>query len=86
MEPVIKMMRNIMNNNIEAVLKMTSALGITLDSKEREYSGKTLVRTVFMKWLNAADIISEMVIKKLPSPKVAQQYRTSTLYEGPQDD
>jgi elongation factor 2 len=36
-----------------------------------------------MKWLNAGDVLMEMIVKKLPSPKVAQSYRTSFLYEGP---
>jgi elongation factor 2 len=36
------------------------------------------------KWLDAADALLEMIIVHLPSPKKAQQYRTSYLYEGPQ--
>jgi elongation factor 2 len=39
-----------------------------------------------MKWLNAADTLLEMIVTKLPSPVVAQRYRTAYLYEGPQDD
>jgi len=38
------------------------------------------------KWLNAADTILEMCVVHLPSPRVAQKYRTGYLYEGPQDD
>lgn len=38
------------------------------------------------KWINAADTILEMMIVHLPSPKVAQKYRTGFLYQGPQDD
>lgn len=39
-----------------------------------------------MKWLNAGDTIMEMIVTKLPSPIVAQKYRTANLYEGPLDD
>ena len=34
-------------------------------------------------WINAADAILEMSVLHLPSPKKAQRYRTSYLYEGP---
>ena len=39
-----------------------------------------------MKWINAAEALLEMIVTKLPSPQVAQKYRTSYLYEGPIDD
>jgi len=38
------------------------------------------------KWLPAADTLLEMMVCHLPSPKAAQKYRTTYLYEGPQDD
>lgn len=38
------------------------------------------------KWIDAADTILEMMVHHLPSPKVAQAYRFSYLYEGPLDD
>ena len=38
------------------------------------------------KWINAADTILEMMVFHLPSPKTAQKYRYSYLYEGPADD
>jgi elongation factor 2 len=38
------------------------------------------------RWLNAADIILEMMVIHLPSPKAAQKYRGAYLYEGPVDD
>lgn len=44
------------------------------------------MKAVLTKWINAADCIIEMCIHHLPSPKVAQKYRTNFLYEGPQDD
>ena len=38
------------------------------------------------KWLPAADCLLEMMVLHLPSPRQAQKYRTSYLYEGPQED
>lgn len=82
MDPIIKLMRNIMEDNIEAVLKMSKALNLSLNENEQQYKKKDLVRAVFMKWLNAGEVLLEMICTKLPSPKVAQKYRTSFLYEG----
>ena len=71
MDPIIKLMQNCLNDNIEAVTRMTHALGIKLNSSELEFKDKHLVKTVFMKWLNAGDSIMEMIVTKLPSPKTA---------------
>lgn len=86
MDPIIRLMKNCLEGNIEAVQKMTSNLGIKLNPHELELTGKHLVKSVFMKWLNAGNSIMEMIVTKLPSPVVAQKYRTSSLYEGPLDD
>lgn len=71
MDPIIKLMKNIMQDNREAVFKMITALGIKLESREKEFTGKNLVKAVFMKWLNAGDVLMEMIVKKLPSPLAA---------------
>jgi elongation factor 2 len=44
------------------------------------------MKIVCQKWINAADALLEMIVMKLPSPKVAQKYRASYLYEGPIND
>jgi elongation factor 2 len=65
---------------------MITTLKINIKSEERELVGKHLLKVVMSRWLNAADIILEMMVLHLPSPKVAQKYRADYLYEGPKDD
>ena len=69
MDPIIRLMRAIMDNNIESVLKMTTSLDIKMKESEKELTGKDLVRNIFMKWLNAGNTILEMIVTMLPSPK-----------------
>jgi elongation factor 2 len=86
MEPIIKLCRNVMEGNKEAVWKMLTHLEIVLKQEEKEMQGKDLMKAVFQKWLNAAEALLEMIVMKLPSPVVAQRYRAAYLYEGPIDD
>jgi elongation factor 2 len=86
MEPVIRLCRNIMEGNIEAVWKMLNSLEIVLKTEEKEMRGKDLFKNVFQKWINAADALLEMIVMKLPSPAKAQSYRAAYLYEGPIED
>jgi len=86
MNPIIKLAKNIMEGNLEAVFKMIGHLEITLNAEEKEKTKKDLFKCVFQKWINAADALLEMIIMKLPSPKKAQRYRAAYLYEGPIDD
>ena len=69
MDPIIKLMRNIMDENQQRVLSMCKALEIHLNEREQQYQKKDLVRAVFMKWLNAGEVLLEMICTKLPSPK-----------------
>ena len=86
MEPVIRLCRNIMENNRDPVFKMLGHLNITLKNEEKEKQGKELFKLVFQKWINAAEALLEMIVMKLPSPAKAQAYRAAYLYEGPIDD
>jgi elongation factor 2 len=86
MEPVIRLAKNVMDGNKEAVFKMLNTLEIVLKKEEQEKVGKDLFKCVFQKWINAADALLEMIVMKLPSPIKAQSYRAAYLYEGPIDD
>jgi elongation factor 2 len=86
MDPIIRLVKNIMDNNKETVFKIVAKLGLTLSQEEQQLEKKNLMKNVFMKWLNAADALLEMIVAKLPSPVTAQTYRTKFLYEGPLDD
>lgn len=86
MDPVIKLARAAMNNELETIEKMSKTMEIELTSAEKELRDKHLLKAIMQKWINAADTILEMMVFHLPSPKSAQKYRYSYLYEGAVDD
>lgn len=87
MDPIVKITTAIMNNNKERTFKMCASLGIELKEADRnELEGKALMKKIFQIWINAAEALLELIVLRLPSPKTAQKYRASYLYEGPIDD
>jgi len=86
MEPVIKLTRSIMEGNTEQMNKMLQVINLNLTSEDKDLKGKPLLKAIMSNWLNAADTLLEMMVLHLPSPKTAQKYRVTFLYEGPQDD
>ena len=62
MEPVIRLCKNCMDGNNEAVEKMLATLEIVLTNEEKDRKGKDKMRVVFQKWINAADALIEMII------------------------
>ena len=74
------------DNQKESVLERVEKLGLHLGKEEVELEGKHLMRCVMKKWLPAAEAMLGMIVNHLPSPDVAQRYRTEMLYEGPLDD
>merc|ERR1712232_580071 len=86
MDPVIKLARAAMANEYETIKTMSKVMEVTLTSADLELRDKHLLKAVMQKWINAADTILEMMVFHLPSPKTAQKYRYSYLYEGPVDD
>jgi len=71
MEPIIKLARSIIEGNTEQMDKMMKSVGVALKSDEKEITGKQLLKIVMSRWLNAADIILEMMVLHLPSPITA---------------
>ena len=86
MDPICKLCQNIIDGNVDGYLKMLKVLELELSQEDKLLSGKQLLKAVMSKWLPAADCLLEMMVKHLPSPRDAQKYRTSYLYEGPQED
>ena len=75
-----------MNDKKQKIAKMLKAVGVELKPEEKELVGKPLLKRVMQKWLPASDAVLEMIVVQLPSPVIAQKYRTDTLYGGPMDD
>lgn len=70
----------------EEALKLAEKLNIKLDPEEKDTEPKKMLRAVMHKWLPAGDTLLQMIAIHLPSPVIAQRYRTDLLYEGPKDD
>ncbi len=86
MDPICKLCQNIMAGLKTEYEDMLQKLGIELTQEDRTLTDKHLLKAVMSKWLPAADCLLEMMVLHLPSPKVAQKYRTSYLYEGSSED
>merc|ERR1719450_1186350 len=65
---------------------MMTTLQIVLKGDDKHLTGKPLMKRTMQLWINAADTLLQMLVTKLPSPRVAQKYRVENLYEGPMDD
>jgi len=83
MDPIVKLANAMMEGNMEVANKMFDTIGLKLANEEKVLTGKHLLKTVMAKWINAADTLLEMMVVHLPSPRKAQKYRTTYLYEGP---
>jgi elongation factor 2 len=67
-------------------ISLIEKMGVTLTSEERQRENKEVHRTVMQKYLPADMTLVELIITKLPSPVVAQQYRYPLLYTGDLED
>lgn len=83
---ILQMLKATKSMEKEEIFKLTGKLGLQLSTEERSLEGKEFMRNVMMKWLPVGEAMLEMIIVYLPSPCVAQKYRTDILYEGPNDD
>merc|ERR1712087_654543 len=86
MTPINQLMRAIMNEDKAKYEKMMTTLQIVLKGDDKHLTGKALMKRTMQLWINAADTLLQMLVTKLPSPRVAQKYRVENLYEGPMDD
>jgi elongation factor 2 len=71
MKPIIMLIRNVMDGQLDNVWKMLENLQIVLTSEQKERRLKDLMKIIMQKWINAAEALLEMIIMKLPSPRKA---------------
>ncbi|KAL7722262.1 Elongation factor 2 [Entamoeba marina] len=85
-EPITKLFKAIMEGRQSDYNKMLSNLNIKLSADDKLKEGKELLKSVMKLWLPAGVTLLEMIVVHLPSPVVAQKYRTDNLYTGDLDD
>lgn len=86
LEPIDQIFKACMNQDMEKLDKYLKVIDVTLNSEERQYQQKKLLKCVMQKWLPADEALLEMMVLNLPSPAKAQRYRVENLYTGPMDD
>ncbi len=86
LDPIIKLASSVHEGKKEIWMSMAEKLGVKLSSDDLQLEGKKIVRKVMQSWINAAEALIEMIVLHLPSPRVAQKYRTLYLYEGDLED
>jgi elongation factor 2 len=86
LRPISSLFSAIMDDKKDKYQPMLKQLEINMSKEDLELTGKALLKRVMQNWLPAADALLEMIVKHLPSPFTAQQYRIDTLYSGPLDD
>merc|ERR1712084_53533 len=79
MTPINQLMTSIMNEDKPKYEKMMTTLQITLKGDDKNLTGKPLMKRTMQLWINAADTLLQMLVTKLPSPRVAQKYFTHVI-------
>ncbi|KAL7718667.1 Elongation factor 2 [Entamoeba marina] len=85
-EPITKLFNAIMEGRKDDYNKMLVNLGIKVPADDKNKEGKELLKVVMKLWLPAGVTLLEMIVVHLPSPVVAQRYRTENLYTGDLSD
>jgi elongation factor 2 len=86
LEPVYQVFDACMNKPREDAIKLAEKLKVKLESEEKDLEPKKMLKVIMQRWIPAGDAMLQMIAIYLPSPVIAQKYRTDLLYEGPPDD
>ena len=86
MDPLYKIFRAIMDNNMNEYNFLIKKLGITLNTSELNVTPKQLFGNTLHKLFPLSNTLIELIVKNLPSPIEAQEKRVNVLYNGPLDD
>lgn len=88
LKPIQQVFDCCMQERWEDLEALLTKLKLVLKKEDWELkpTPKRLLKRVMQTWLPADFALLEMMIKHLPSPRVAQSYRAAALYTGPLDD
>ena len=84
--PIFRLVNSIMKKETEIYTKMFEIAEIKLSEKDLEKPEKDIYKIAMKQFLPIVDALLYGIVHHLPSPKKAQAYRYSTLYDGPLDD
>ncbi|CAF4646780.1 unnamed protein product [Rotaria sp. Silwood1] len=85
LNPINQLFKAIMNSRKDEFTKLFEEFNIELQD-ELSKDGILLLKLVMNKWLPIDDILLTTMVIHLPSPVLAQKYRTELLYAGPHND
>lgn len=86
-EPISRVFKVCLEKQFDRLKLLCGKLDITFSNAWLNIDRpKDLLKAVMQEWLPASENLLEMIVKHLPSPKEAQQYRAEILYDGPLDD
>ncbi|XWV26990.1 elongation factor 2 [Tupanvirus soda lake] len=85
-QPILDMIKAIFDKNGQKYNKMFNSLGVKLSLAEQGLSEKEIYKIALKRFMPLSDALLDGIVNHLPSPKQAQAYRYTTLYDGPLDD
>ncbi|XWV25650.1 mimivirus elongation factor aef-2 [Tupanvirus deep ocean] len=85
-QPVLDMIKAIFNKNSQKYNKMFTTLGVKLSVAELALTEKEIYKLALKRFMPLSEALLDGIVNHLPSPKQAQTYRYTTLYDGPLDD
>jgi elongation factor 2 len=84
--PLFKLINAIGISDWAQIDEMLPRIGVTLPAKDRDSTMKEVMKAIMRRFLPLADSLLDTVFTHLPSPVVAQKYRTEILYDGDLND
>jgi elongation factor 2 len=82
LDPIKKIYDMVEKRELDEVSNLLKKINVKHSNYNNDDSTKSLIRIFMSSWLPAGDNVLNMVIDKLPSPIVAQKYRSRYLYQG----
>lgn len=85
--PIFALVQSLMKGDSIVYERILAGFDVKLSEKDKKLTpGREFYEKMMRKTIPIADALLYGIVYKLPSPKTAQKYRVTTLYDGPLDD